>query len=180
MGRSQARPLVELAIWLVLVLGMWLYSYQFDRELQAYAFSPVAWPRAVLLFIGLSAIIACGAELRKNRTARDGPTERTGRAPLTPSRLRAMVRLLVAFLLPLAYVWLMPRAGYFATTPFFLAASMWTLGLRQWPIVVGLSLSIYAAMLLFFSKLLYIPLPTGNWPGFYDFSNWLLVRLGSG
>lgn len=26
-------------------------------------------------------------------------------------------------------------------------------------------------------KLLFVPLPTGNWPGFYDFSNWLLEIL---
>ena len=32
-GRSQLRPLVELAIWLTLVIGMWVYSYQFDRKL---------------------------------------------------------------------------------------------------------------------------------------------------
>ena len=179
-SRSQARPLVELAIWLALVAGMWIYSYQFDRELQSYAFSPVAWPRAVLFFIALAAVLACVSECRKDRTADDRLPEDIARPPLTASRLREMGRLLVVFLLPLAYVWLLPRTGYFATTPFFLAAFMRTLGLKHWPSLIGLPLAIYAGMLLFFSKLLFIPLPTGNWPGFYDFSNWLLVRLGSG
>ena len=180
MGRSQLRPLVELAVWLALVTGMWIYSYQFDRELQAYAFSPVAWPRAVLLFIALAAIVAWAAEWRNNRTGGDRPASDALLFSLSSSRIGEMLRLLAAFLLPLTYVWLLPRAGYFATTPFFLAASMRTLGLRRWPVVIGLSLAIYAVMLLFFSKLLFIPLPTGNWPGFYDFSNWVLVRLGSG
>ncbi len=180
MGRSQLRPLVELAVWLALVAGMWIYSYQFDRELQAYAFSPVAWPRAVLLFIALAAVLACAAEWRNNRTGGDRPATDVFLLPLSSSRIGEMFRLLAAFLLPLTYVWLLPRAGYFATTPFFLAASMRTLGLTRWPVVIGLSLGIYAVMLLLFSKLLFIPLPTGNWPGFYDFSNWVLVRLGSG
>ena len=180
MGRSQVRPLVELAIWLALVGGMWIYSYKFDRELQSYAFSPVAWPRAVLLFIAFAAVLAWAAERKQSRSPEDGPARTTVRPPLTPTRIGATVRLLAAFLIPLIYVWLLPRAGYFATTPFFLAASMRTLGLTRWPLVIGLSLAIYALMLLLFSKLLFIPLPTGNWPGFYDFSNWLLIRLGSG
>jgi hypothetical protein len=179
MGRSQVRPLVELAVWLALVIGMWIYSYQFDHKLQAYAFSPVGWPRAVLVFIAFAAVIAFAAEWRQSRAAGDGGTAESIPPPKTPSRLGAKIRLLAAFLVPLIYVWLLPRTGYYATTPFFLAASMWTLGLRRWPAVIGLSLAIYAVLLLFFSKLLFIPLPTGNWPGFYDFSNWLLVQFGS-
>jgi Tripartite tricarboxylate transporter TctB family len=179
-GRSQLRPLVELAIWLALVIGMWVYSYQFDRKLQSYAFGPVAWPRAVLLFIALAAVIACAADWRRNRATEARSAADSVPTPRTPTRLGANLRLLAAFTLPLLYVWLLPHAGYFATTPFFLAASMRTLGLTRWPLVIGLSLAIYALMLLLFSKLLFIPLPTGNWPGFYDFSNWLLIRLGSG
>lgn len=179
-GRSQLRPLVELAIWLTLVIGMWVYSYQFDRKLQSYAFGPVAWPRAVLLFIALAAVIAFAADWRRNQAAEARPAADIVRTPRTPTRLGANLRLLAAFALPLTYVWLLPHAGYFATTPFFLAVSMRLLGLRRWPVVIALSLAIYALMLLLFSKLLFIPLPTGNWPGFYDFSNWLLVRIGSG
>ena len=36
---------------------------------------------------------------------------------------------------------------------------------------------LYLGSLAIFSKLLFVPLPTGNWPGFYDFSNWLLEIL---
>jgi hypothetical protein len=180
MGGSQIRPLVELAIWLALVIGMWIYSYTFDRELRSYAFSPVAWPRAVLAFIAFSAVLAWAAERKQSQTVDDRAVANTDCLPLSPSKIGSAARLLGALSLPLAYVWLLPRAGYFAVTPFFLAAYMWLLGLANWRLIGGLSLAIYAVMLILFSKLLYVPLPTGNWPGFYDFSNWVLVRLGNG
>jgi hypothetical protein len=54
---------------------------------------------------------------------------------------------------------------------------MRVLGMESWRVIFTTTIVAYSLLLLLFSKLLYIPLPTGNWPGFYDFSNWLLVLL---
>ncbi len=35
-------------------------------------------------------------------------------------------------------------------------------------------LLIYLIINLAFTRLFYVALPTGIWPGFYDFSNWFL------
>jgi hypothetical protein len=78
---------------------------------------------------------------------------------------------------PLIYAWLLPRAGYYIATPVFIATYMSILGVSRWRTIALTTIAAYAALLLVFTRLLYIPLPTGNWPGFYDFSNWLLVLL---
>ena len=37
------------------------------------------------------------------------------------------------------------------------------------------ALGLYAVVTLIFTRLLYVGLPTGYWPGFYDFGNWVVV-----
>ena len=175
--RSRFDHYVECAIWLSIAVGMWIYSFAFDRELSTFALGPVAWPRAVLVLIIVAAIGAVVADWRARRyrtqPASTDPHDVTSDAMDGVARLR----LWAAILLPLLYVWLLPRAGYFATTPFFLAAYMYILGISSWRTIVLTTSVTYVLLLLLFSKLLYIPLPTGIWPGFYDFSNWLLVFL---
>ena len=43
--------------------------------------------------------------------------------------------------------------------------------------MLGVTLGIYAGLVLLFGRLLYINLPVGNWHPFYDISNWLLVVI---
>ena len=38
---------------------------------------------------------------------------------------------------------------------------------------------IYGVVTLIFTRVLYVGLPTGYWPGFYDFGNWFVVLLRS-
>jgi hypothetical protein len=178
-GNSElrTRQTVEFAIWISVAVGMWIYSYSFDRELSTYAFGPVAWPRAVILLIVVVAILSF---LSDRQAAKETPAITLGDEAVAteqPMDRAARLRLACAILLPLLYVWLLPRAGYFATTPLFIAAYMRVLGMQSWKSIAITTVVAYAILLLLFSKLLYIPLPTGNWPGFYDFSNWLLVWL---
>jgi hypothetical protein len=179
LGQSGLRTqqIVEFAIWMTVAAGMWIYSYSFDRELSTYALGPVAWPRAVILLIAVVAIVSF---LSDWRITKNQPVVGLDDEPLvTEQRMdgAARLRLACAILLPLVYVWLLPRAGYFAATPFFIAGYMRVLGMESWRVIFTTTIVAYSLLLLLFSKLLYIPLPTGNWPGFYDFSNWLLVLL---
>lgn len=173
----RTRQIVEFAIWMSVAVGMWIYSYSFDRELSTYAFGPVAWPRAVILLIAIVAVLSFLADRRAAKEAPVATLGDEGVATEQPMDGAARLRLACAILLPLLYVWLLPRTGYFATTPFFFAAYMRVLGMESWKVIATTTIVAYALLLLLFSKLLYIPLPTGNWPGFYDFSNWLLVWL---
>ncbi|MBU2532835.1 MAG: tripartite tricarboxylate transporter TctB family protein [Alphaproteobacteria bacterium] len=175
---SRSGIFAECAVWLALAAGMWLYSYDFDVALSTYALGPVAWPRAIMLIIVVAAIGGLMADLRRRRDGNELVTDASSDGDAGGILDgAARVRLAAAILLPLLYLWLLPRAGYFATTPFFLAAYMIVLGIRSWRTVTLTTAVTYGLLLFLFSKLLYIPLPTGVWPGFYDFSNWLLVFL---
>ncbi len=177
---------VELLVWLSISLGMWIYSYRFDLGHAVYELGVAHWPRAVILFMAMTAIF-CFFERVHRSAATDGAAgaaedqaAELGGGGGEPASAVVRLRIVGTFVVPLIYLWLMPRMGYFFTTPFFLAAYIFVFGESRWRVVIGASLGIYALMLLIFSKFLYVPLPTGNWPGFYDFSNALLIFLGSG
>ena len=174
----------ELLVWLSISLGMWIYSYRFDLGQAVYELGVAHWPRAVIVFMAITATL-CFVE----RVSRGGENDSTddegvdqavelGKGAASSAGIR--FRIICTFVLPLVYLWLMPRMGYFFTTPLFLASYIYLFGETRWKHVVGASFAIYGLMLLVFSKLLYVPLHAGNWPGFYDFSNALLIFLGSG
>ena len=193
-------------MWLVLAAGMWLYSYRFDGEFPAYLWGPVAWPRAVLAAIvvlalaqlALRTVFASGSELSADdagtgghgETREDGRDLRSGagedpdgsvefddEGAETRSGSEAWLRILATFTLPLLYLLLLPRTGYFVTTPLFLVAYMLAFREQSLKYMLATAAFLYLGSLAIFSKLLFVPLPTGNWPGFYDFSNWLLEIL---
>ena len=83
-----------------------------------------------------------------------------GTAPdILPRSPEARVKLAGALGLPLVYAYLA------------------VLGERRPAVLILAPLVIYAVVNLVFTKLFYVALPTGNWPGFYEFSNWFLVTL---
>ena len=124
-----------------------------------------------------------GDSAERDRGAGDGFEARDegGEAPDERSGMRseadARIRILATFTLPFLYLFLLPRTGYFATTPLFLVAYMLAFRERSLKYMLATTVLLYAGSLAIFSKLLFVPLPTGNWPGFYDFSNRLLVIL---
>ena len=201
--RAWVSPAVECGAWLALAAGMWAYSYRFDGEFPAYLWGPVSWPRAVLAVIVVLALAQLALRTvlapspapsagrnaggRKDRGEDPQPPggerqaggseareeERSG----APSGPGARWRTLTTFTLPLLYLMLLPRAGYFAATPLFLAAYMLAFRERSLKYMLATTALLYVGSLAVFSKLLFVPLPTGNWPGFYDFSNRLLEIL---
>ena len=115
---------------------------------------------------------------RSEPSAEDGAgPRRAGEAVEKRIGADARLRILATFTLPFLYLFLLPRTGYFATTPLFLMAYMLAFRERSLKYMLATTALLYAGSLAIFSKLLFVPLPTGNWPGFYDFSNWLLVIL---
>ena len=173
------RLLAESGIWLAVFALMWIYSYAFERDLEIYRWGTVSWPRGILLIISVVASLSLisswrairrGAHLSEGVGAEHHDME-TG--------LWATLRIAGTFLWPLLYLWLLPRTGYYFTTPLFIAGYMYIFGQRNWLHLVCTTFGIYAGVILMFTVWLYVPLPTGNWPVFYDFSNAFLVMLGA-
>jgi hypothetical protein len=56
MGKLRIGHLVEAALWLSLCLFLYIYSFEFDRNIEIYKFGATAWPRTIILLMALAAI----------------------------------------------------------------------------------------------------------------------------
>jgi hypothetical protein len=90
---------------------------------------------------------------------------------------RTLLASIGLFLIPLVYVWLLPRTGFYLTTPFFLIALLLYAGERRIGAIAATTAIIVFCIYLVFAKLFYVALPIGNWPVFYDINNWLLIAI---
>ncbi len=56
MGKLRPGHLVEAAMWLGLCLFLFIYSFQFDQDIEIYKFGATAWPRAIVLLMAIAAL----------------------------------------------------------------------------------------------------------------------------
>ena len=170
---------LEAAFWLGFAALAYAFTFTFDREIEIYRFGAAGWPRAVIVLLALAALCQLAQALRGRKGSRpesEEGTDHEGTAPATRGdgyRLRVALTLL----LPLVYAASLDHTGFYVTTPVFLAAYLFVIGERRVRFLILVPLAIYVLLLLFFTKLLYVNLPVGNWHPFYDVSHWLLVRL---
>ena len=160
-------PLFELAFWLGLALLAFALSFSFSGEVGTYEWGAASWPRAVILLMAIAAVVQYLV-----RRARPGPAifeEADEGGSVLP--------LVGLFLIPLVYAWLLPRTGFYLTTPVFLVIFLLHVGERRWMVILGTTVIISIVVNLIFTKLFYVALPVGNWPGFYDVNNWLLTVI---
>lgn len=168
-SRAKLRATVEAFAWLTLGAVLWWLSVDFQEPSSAYRLGAASWPRAILVLAFFFATMQWLGAMRRSPIAQQPVLE--------SSTVEVSVVLIAIFALPLIYAWLLPRSGFFATTPLFSALYFWLLGERNWWRLTVATVALWAFLLLVFSALLYVPLPTGNWPGFYDFSNLVLALI---
>lgn len=162
-----AAVLIELGVWLALALVAFGLSFEFSGEIGTYKWGAASWPRAVILLMAVTALLH--ATFRYRALARPTKADVGGSSPVLSS--------FGLFLIPLVYAWLLPRTGFYLTTPIFLVVYLLYVGERRWAVLLITTLIITALVFLVFAKLFYVALPTGNWPGFYDVNNWLLTVI---
>ena len=176
-SRERALILGELSFWLALAGAAYALTFEFSGETGTYAWGAASWPRAILLLMVLAAVVHAAARVKSLRAQSTDAARRWRLRPgegLDPRRAILLAGILA---LPLAYLLLLPRAGFYVTTPFFLALYLLLLGETRWAYLVGVPLLIYALINLIFTKLFFVALPLGTWPGFYEVSNWFLVAV---
>jgi len=174
---------LEWGFWVVLAAaGYWL-TFDFDEPLDIYEFGASGWPRFILACIVVGATLQLILGLQKGRRDAAGPAidsetaEQAGGEAEASARLPVSPLLLGIFVLPLAYLLLLPRTGFFFTTPFFILAFLWILQVRRPRLLIGVTATVYGLVLLVFVRLFYVALPVGNWPVFYDVNNWIVVAV---
>jgi hypothetical protein len=182
-GKPKLTLCLEWGFWVALAAaGYWL-TFEFDEPLDIYRFGASGWPRFILVCIVIGATVQLILGLQKGRGSAaapevdDAPTdeaadEEEGDAgrPISPI-------LVGIFVLPLVYLLLLPRTGFFLTTPFFILACLWILQVRKVRLLIGVTATVYGLVLLIFVRLFYVALPVGNWPVFYDVNNWIVVAV---
>ncbi len=182
-GKPKLTLCLEWGFWVALAAaGYWL-TFEFDEPLDIYRFGASGWPRFILVCIVVGATFQLVLGLQKGRRDAAGPAidsetaERADGEAEAPARLPVSPLLLGIFALPLAYLLLLPRTGFFFTTPFFVLAFLWILQVRRPRLLIGVTATVYGLVLLVFVRLFYVALPVGNWPVFYDVNNWIVVAV---
>lgn len=150
----------------ILAASVFLYwvtgSFAKTTVLQGAHMGPSFWPRVILgALIFLSCVVA-GGTIR-----RIGKEKTWGEPILTLDR--GKIRFFAALALCVAYLYLLPLAGFIAVTPLFMIAFMLLLGEKSKGWIIGVSVVMTAVVVILFTKAMYVPLPRGV--GFFrDFS----------
>ncbi len=169
----------EAIFWATLAAVAFAFSYQFDDVIPEYRYGAIGWPRVLVLAVVLFASIqTIWSLLQLHKKGTIGQIEEQY-VDLTSKATGTIVHLkrLANFSLPFLYLFLMPRMGFYILTPFFIAGYMMLLGEKRLLIVVGTTLLFYSLAIIIFVKLLYVPFPVGNWPGFYDINTYFVSIL---
>jgi preprotein translocase subunit SecG len=173
--------LIEGVTWLTLAIMAFSLTFKFDDHLANYRYGAASWPRAIITGIVIFTLIQVVLNilaLVQHRSSggislngEDAGTEKT------PTGAKTYLKRVATFGVPLLFLFMIPRMGYYALAPLFIVGYMLLLGERKLIHLVVTSFMIYAVTLLVFTKLLFVPLPEGTWPGFYEFSSWIIVLL---
>jgi hypothetical protein len=170
---------LEMMGWLALALFFYILTFGFADEVGSFAWGAASWPRGVIFVIAISAVFQFYLQLKRAHrlqsfapSSEEMASEDSSNEPPVDYR-----RALGVFLMPLVYLLALPRIGFYIATPVFLAGFIYYLGERRWGLILAVTLFIYGLVNLVFTKLFYVALPTGIWPGFYDFSNWFITAI---
>jgi Tripartite tricarboxylate transporter TctB family len=182
-GKRKLILCLEWGFWVALAVAAYWLTFDFDEPLDIYRFGASGWPRFILACIVVGATLQTASGLLKERRGAREPVPEDEAAttpegePEAPERLRPSPLLLGIFALPLIYLVLLPRTGFFVTTPVFVMAFLWVLQVRRVRLLIGVTAAAYCLVLLIFVRLFYVALPVGNWPIFYDANNWIVIAV---
>ncbi len=171
------RPLVEGGCWVIAAIVLWVMSIGFNEPLPMFEWGPAFWPRMLLVGI-LIAGLGLAATAFMAPGGEPGAIEAAESLNDIPSLTSWSERIHVAliFAIPVLYVYAMHKMGFLLVTPIFLIVYMFVFGVRRWKPLLIVSLSVYAAVVLVFVKLIFTPLPQGAGV-FYTLNGHLLGLL---
>lgn len=173
-----ARAWIEFGVWMVIAGFFFVFSFEFStRQAGTFEWGPAFWPRlmvGIMVVAALAHLLETLAKLRREARNGDGGADSAPRFVWFEGRAWQTIGI---FAVPIIYVALLPGAGFYVLTPFFLVAELLLLGERSVPRIAIVTTLIYGVICFVFAALFYVALPVGNWPGFYDFNTWIVEQL---
>lgn len=176
MGQLSKAHLVETAVWSLVFLVFFGFSFEFNQPIEIYKFGATGWPRVILLLLLLVTAgnfyhqYRHGSAVQKGRVG-IAETDETEAGCSNPATLAKVVAVLLT---PFIFACLLKPVGMYSGAPFFIALIIYLFGERRWKWILGTTLLIYAILLGLFVVTLNAPLPQGNMSPFYDFSGFIL------
>lgn len=190
-NRPTAGPVAALAANYGPALGEWLawvslaglaYSQTgfFDQPIKEYAFGASGWPRVLCLAVIAGAsgqlILQILARRRGDLPAGGEP----GNAIAKPAGIRNLAQRAGIFLLPLIYLYAMPSVGFYVATPVFVVCLLLLLEVRSPTAIATVTAVVCSLVLLVFTRLFFVALPTGSIEAFYAVNNAVISAVRTG
>ncbi len=172
--RFSFAPFAESIVWLLFVFLAFIYTFQFDDPLPVYELGPAHWPRMVLGIMLIAAIGLLYFQIREFQNSRS-KVHKSKEESDDGITVSANVRIALLFILPIFYTYLIHKMGFLLVTPFFLAGYMWLMGVRKWRTLVIVTVSVYAAIIIVFIRLIFTYLPPGA--GVFNTINGMILGL---
>ncbi len=166
-------PLIEGVAWLLFVLFAFIYTFQFDDPLPVYDLGPAYWPRLVLGIMFVASLSLMYSRIREYRSYSQNLEVDKEQSELIARS--ANLRVALIFITPVLYAYLIHKMGFLLVTPFFLCGYMWLVGVRSWRTLIIMTVSIYAAIVIVFVKLIFTYLPPGA--GVFHKINGMIIGL---
>lgn len=169
MSFARQKYILEFAFWSILIAILWAQIDAFSEPIAEFRFGADGWPRFVLIGIFTGALGQLVLGFFENHDSGDDSQE----PPIAISRTQQIL----IFTIPLFYLFLMHRIGFFVATPLFIISYLAVMEVRQWRFLIGVTAAIYGFMVLLFVRIFYVALPVGIWPQFYDINNAIITFI---
>lgn len=169
------KALIEFMVWIVIAATFYGFSFQFSgKSSSTFLWGPAFWPRLFAIIVALAALLQLYDNFRKLPRGNLIPKLKE------PEGDYEWIRTLGIFVVPLIFVFALPRIGFYVATPVFLVMELYILGERNFKRIAGVTLGVFAGICLVFTTIFYVGLPIGNWPVFYEINSAIvqLLRIG--
>ena len=167
---------VETLIWLTIVAVFFVFSFEFNQEIEIYKFGATGWPRVI---VGLLLLVTLGNFLHLYKKGSEAQQGRVGitdqEEDISYDGIGSIKKLIAILAMPLIFAWSLKPVGFYSATPVFIVLIIVLLGEKRIKWVIGITLFIYFLLIFLFMVILNAPLPQGNISPFYDFSAFMLT-----
>ena len=180
MHPERVKVYIECVAWLTFAGLLYYFSLGFRTGGLGggYRLGPEFWVDLVISLVVISTFANLAIRLLATRGAKgERQAQSDGASVESSPNLAKALKLGGMFIMPLLFVWLITRIGFYLALPLFVIGVLLALGERRLLPIAGITVGVSAALYFFFTTLLYVPLPLGNVEFFYEINVAIRVLL---